>query len=97
MLIFVVGLPTNAKEAHTKQFRENDHGDDHPQEETTPLASLFANHSPESAQLQAAGFGLEPSRRWFERRLTYRITGPYLTPEMLTHEWRYSLGDSDLA
>lgn len=61
------------------------------------LTAVFAEHDPMHGALRAAGASLVPSAQWLERRLTYRITGPFVTPEVLATTWRYSLGDTDLA
>ncbi|MCA8975395.1 MAG: hypothetical protein KDC98_11790, partial [Planctomycetes bacterium] len=60
------------------------------------VLAMFAPGSPESDHLLARGFTAVPSSEWLERRLTFRITGPYVTPELLATHWRYSLGDTDL-
>lgn len=67
----------------------NEHGRRH-------LFGVFAEHDPVHAALRAIGAEAVPSANWMERRLTYRITGPYVTPELLATAWRYSLGDTDL-
>ncbi len=60
------------------------------------LLALFAPHDPAAQRLLATGARLVPSIDWLERRLTFRITGPHLLPEMLAAHWRYTLGDTDL-
>jgi hypothetical protein len=60
------------------------------------LTAVCAEHDPMHARLREIGAAPVPSSRWLERRLTYRITGPNVTPELLATAWRYSLGDTDL-
>jgi hypothetical protein len=60
------------------------------------LMAVFAPHDPATGHLLAIGAVLTPSSQWLERRLTYRITGPYVTPDLLAERWRYTLGDTDL-
>lgn len=60
------------------------------------LTAVFADHDPMHGALRAIGASLVPSSQWLERRLTYRITGPFVTPELLATSWRYALGDTDL-
>ncbi len=60
------------------------------------VTAACAEHDPMHARLREIGAAAVPSSRWLERRLTYRITGPHVTPELLASAWRYSLGDTDL-
>ncbi len=60
------------------------------------LAAVFAEHSPAARHLRALGAVPVHSDNWLERRLTYRITGPHVTPELLASAWRYAIGDTDL-
>lgn len=60
------------------------------------LLAVFADHDPNAKRLAAIGAKHVSSKEWLERRLTFRITGPYSTPEQLADCWRYSLGDTDL-
>jgi hypothetical protein len=60
------------------------------------LMAVFAPHDPATRHLLAIGAVATPSSQWLERRLTYRITGPFMTGEMLAERWRYTLGDTDL-
>lgn len=60
------------------------------------LMGVFAPHDPMTARLRAIGARTMSSAELFERRLTYRITGPHVTPGLLAERWRYTLGDTDL-
>ncbi len=60
------------------------------------LVAVFAPHDPATKALLAIGAVAAPSSRWLERRLTFRITGPFATPALLADSWRYTLGDTDL-
>jgi hypothetical protein len=61
------------------------------------VLAVFADSGPEGSQLFALGFAAQPSTEWLGRRLTYRVTGPFLTPEILRVDWRYSPADRDPA
>jgi hypothetical protein len=60
------------------------------------LLAVSADTSPDWSWFRRNGFVAWPSTQWLERRLTYRITGPYLDEDYLRSRWSYSLGDSDL-
>ncbi len=61
------------------------------------LMAVFPAISPEFQRLLDAGFTIEPSSRWLERRLMLRSFDAKLTPEWMAEHWWYTLGDSDLA
>jgi hypothetical protein len=60
------------------------------------LLAVFANPSPEFANLLERGFDVTESTDFEERRLTHRIYHPQMTTEWLQENWWYTLGDSDL-
>lgn len=61
------------------------------------LLAVFPPWSPEAALLTARGFVWTPSATWLQRRLIHNICRPEFTPEYLSANWWYTLGDSDLA
>lgn len=60
------------------------------------LLAVFADWSAEHALLRELGFRVEPSSQWMERRLMHRTFAPAYSTEVLTAQWWYTLGDSDL-
>lgn len=61
------------------------------------VMAVFAPDSAESAALYRAGFALEPSDSYLERRLNHiPMDHPHVTTEWLSENWWYTLGDSDL-
>ncbi len=62
----------------------------------TRLLAILPEPCREYAHLRARGFDVVASADTLERRLTYRVGQPGLTPEVLAAHWYYTLGDSDL-
>ncbi|MEZ5963051.1 MAG: GNAT family N-acetyltransferase [Planctomycetota bacterium] len=60
------------------------------------LLAVFADSSPEFANLQRAGFTVVSSSLHFERRLNYQVFAHDLSEPFLREHWWYTLGDSDL-
>jgi len=60
------------------------------------LMAVFADHDPRARWMRDVGAELTPSGNWLERRMTVRVTGPRSSFDELAHNWRYTLGDTDL-
>jgi hypothetical protein len=67
------------------------------QEGKERLMAVFPPWSAEHRLLADRGFVETPSANWLQRRLIHNICKAEITPEFLSEQWWYTLGDSDLA
>ena len=67
------------------------------EEQKERLMTVFPPWSAEHRHLRARGFVETPSSTWLQRRLIHNICKAEITPEYLSEQWWYTLGDSDLA
>lgn len=67
------------------------------EEQKERLMTVFPPWSREHRHLLARGFVETPSSTWLQRRLIHNICKQEITPEYLSEQWWYTLGDSDLA
>ncbi|MEC7724034.1 MAG: hypothetical protein VYD05_00870 [Planctomycetota bacterium] len=67
------------------------------EEQKQRLMTVFPPWSHEHRHLVQRGFVETPSATWLQRRLIHNVCKAEITPEFLSEQWWYTLGDSDLA